>query len=565
MKKTIQIIQIFALALLFFKSSAQPQIQIAVQFAGVDTNQIRFLESTGTEIVIGGISINAGTLNTIPPLMTSTNPGADVFIGIVNNLLQSAPCLETDLGITELLSSFGLVEAPLQKAVYSGNFSGSFGTSLPLICNQPVCGFLFARNKQCQVTNTIKFESNMEFRIFDLATSPSSDDIYFGGAFTGQTTIGGNSYNAGFDQWGILVKYNLTSGISDWQTTLESIGFLSYDKITYDQQLDRIYALAKIGNTATYNDGSSQTVISAPSPGNAYALLEIAASSGALLDFTTIASSSLILASGIIKSTSGIYVALNSFFSTIFPDATNPFFSIPGNGGVDIDVLRYDLTLTYQGNRKIGTAKEDFSTRFRELKPNRFVLLGYEFKDTRVNSSQTESLPITAQATMFFLDNNLNLLDSIITGGKGFDTFFDADIDSLGNLYACGMFSDTTDLDPDTTSVYQMISTGSFDGFIAKYDISYLVGTGKYNAEENFAKVFPNPASDKLHINIHSKKTGHILIQMLNSHGKEIYEVAFTDSRNLKHSFNCSGLSPGIYFLKVIVNDKSTVRKIIKI
>lgn len=44
--------------------------------------------------------------------------------------------------------------------------------------------------------------------------------------------------------------------------------------------------------------------------------------------------------------------------------------------------------------------------------------------------------------------------------------------DAAGNIYLCGVYSDTVDFDPSPTSDYKMASKGQYDGFIAKYNTS---------------------------------------------------------------------------------------------
>jgi hypothetical protein len=376
-------------------------------------------------------------------------------------------------------------------------------------------------------------------------------EAFAAASFSGQTTIGGSVKNAGFNQFGALFSYELPGNTSAWQAWIEGQGFLSVDKVFYDESAHHVYSLAKIGTSATYFDGTTSTPMTAIPPGNAFALLKTDAATGALLDFTTLSVSSLALATGVIKNPSGVYVAINTFFSTLFPDLSNPLFSIPSSGGVDIDLLKFDLSLNYQAHRKIGTPAEDFATRIRQLATDRMAVMGYQFRETRLAGPQPESQAVSAQAVLYVFDGNLGLVDSIVTGGNGFDVFFDAAMDAQGMLFAGGMFTDTTDLDPDTTATFPLVSDGSFDGFIAKYDMSYLVGL-QDPAAPGQVSVWPNPAEEYLTLNALFRSPAAGRIEMYDASGRCVLSEAYPQQAALSRSLDCRTLQPGLYILRIL-------------
>lgn len=67
-------------------------------------------------------------------------------------------------------------------------------------------------------------------------------------------------------------------------------------------------------------------------------------------------------------------------------------------------------------------------------------------------------------------DTDANLLWGFNLGGTNYDIINDISIDDAGNVYVVGVFTDLADFDPGI-GVFNQMTDGSSDGFIAKYDI----------------------------------------------------------------------------------------------
>jgi hypothetical protein len=564
MKKLI----LFLLMVSSVISSAQPQIKAALQVMGADTNFAMLLHWYQNSVYVHGTTVGPVTLATTPPVTSSSDPGLDAFVSNLGDSLIANNCFDILLGDFKSLVAAAILTLPQFRVVSGGQFAGIIGSTPVLSCSTPVCSYLAARNDQCVQTDAVKFESTNEFRINAVYAHNSPGKVVFGGAFSGTATLGGNTYNAGVNEFGIISDFEFGAG-SSWQGILSGTGFFSFDDMFYDKSTDEIFALAKIGITAMYEDTFTTTPITAQPPGNAYALLRINALTGALLDHTTISSSGLILSGGLIKTLQGVYVVINNLFGNVFPDALLPSFLIPSLGGADIDVLQFDLSLNYVNSTKLSTPQEDFATNILDdlIDPpyQMFPILGYSFRNSQLAGSQPDNSPaFNAQAIMYLLDQNLNRVDSIITGGKQFDAFFDGAIDPAGNLYLTGIFTDTTDLDPDTTSVFSFVSAGSFDGFVAKYDVSNWVGineTGNPSAEIIIA---PNPAADEWNLHASFGNPANGKIQLFDSMGRLMYQFAFSGKKNLEHKINCRLWAPGIYIVAVSNNGTIARKKIIR-
>ncbi len=81
------------------------------------------------------------------------------------------------------------------------------------------------------------------------------------------------------------------------------------------------------------------------------------------------------------------------------------------------------------------------------------------------------------------------------------------------------------------------------------------------NSQNNIT-IFPNPSNGYFYFHVNDIKTAHISITVFDDIGKKILYKRYT-----KHSntllFNLSGYKPGLYFLKIKLDDKIIIRKII--
>ena len=89
-------------------------------------------------------------------------------------------------------------------------------------------------------------------------------------------------------------------------------------------------------------------------------------------------------------------------------------------------------------------------------------------------------------------------------------------------------------------------------------DVTYnVIGTASVNEIEKVTKlsIYPNPASDFLNINLNSNEINKA-IEIMDITGRKVYSKSITrDSELLR--VNTSGLTPGIYFVSVLANDKT--------
>jgi hypothetical protein len=83
--------------------------------------------------------------------------------------------------------------------------------------------------------------------------------------------------------------------------------------------------------------------------------------------------------------------------------------------------------------------------------------------------------------------------------------------------------------------------------------------------DQSTLNVFPSPASDHVTLEINLAEASDVKITLLNVSGQIIYSEAVNQVKgNYKKQIDLKENAKGIYFLKVITNNQSITKKIIK-
>lgn len=85
---------------------------------------------------------------------------------------------------------------------------------------------------------------------------------------------------------------------------------------------------------------------------------------------------------------------------------------------------------------------------------------------------------------------------------------------------------------------------------------SDLVSTSIVEQHTNPLKIFPNPCSDFLYINMSKQEQTEVNLLLIDSYGRISYEQSFTFSGSLEYKIDMSVLPHGIYYLKMKTSTK---------
>ena len=98
-------------------------------------------------------------------------------------------------------------------------------------------------------------------------------------------------------------------------------------------------------------------------------------------------------------------------------------------------------------------------------------------------------------------------------------------------------------------------------------NLSFVGNVAGINTIDNYVSninTYPNPTSDNINVELYAQKVSTIKLQLVDITGKLIKEINVGEIQgNYKHTISTTGISKGIYFLKVIANDAVEVKKII--
>lgn len=133
-------------------------------------------------------------------------------------------------------------------------------------------------------------------------------------------------------------------------------------------------------------------------------------------------------------------------------------------------------------------------------------------------------------------------------GGAGSDYGYSNIIDKTGNMYTTGWFQDSVDFDPSSNSFYLMATPNGYTGYIHK--ISHLDVSVKEINNIIDTNLFPNPTTGILNITS-TYLNKKVNMEIYNSLGTLVNEIKLEETKTI----NLSGLSNGIYFIKIISDD----------
>lgn len=168
-------------------------------------------------------------------------------------------------------------------------------------------------------------------------------------------------------------------------------------------------------------------------------------------------------------------------------------------------------------------------------------------------------------AFVFKLDASGNFKFAFQNGGTGYDRGLDVALSGTSSteIYTCGYFSNTVDMDPGTSTV-NLSSAGAYDAYVQKINEYTAYSKRTIELVENDLKepfIYPNPASDIINVELGKIcEEGTVIIMQLN--GSVILENSINNQQFIE--FEIGNLTKGIYFINIISSEINKFFKFVK-
>lgn len=156
------------------------------------------------------------------------------------------------------------------------------------------------------------------------------------------------------------------------------------------------------------------------------------------------------------------------------------------------------------------------------------------------------------------LDNGGNFIQGFSIGDTSLCIANSISHDVSGSLYLSGYFDEPVDFDPTSLSLVR--SPADYACYTAKYNPSFILTVGESN-KTNEMNVFPNPSSDFIRI---TTTETNARLEIMDYNGKVLSEFT-RDLRQATTQVNVAGLSHGIYFVRLISTTGTTIKRFIKL
>ena len=152
-------------------------------------------------------------------------------------------------------------------------------------------------------------------------------------------------------------------------------------------------------------------------------------------------------------------------------------------------------------------------------------------------------------------------------GGSKYCLAYAVGSDHYGNIYVTGNTNNDSGI--ANSGVYQTSYGGHGDAFLTKFH-DHLSGINPTkNPDKNILNIYPNPFTDKTLINFTLAESSHVKISVMDMKGNVLYipaDKAIASGKNeVEINATEAGLSPGTYFVNVMINDQFISKKIIEV
>jgi hypothetical protein len=189
----------------------------------------------------------------------------------------------------------------------------------------------------------------------------------------------------------------------------------------------------------------------------------------------------------------------------------------------------------------------------------------YDFTDTIFTAAEYLS---TVNASLPFLYSSYSFSSGFVHGQDSTYTEFNAASDSARLTGVLRPFSVSLKQYAGQ-KIFICFNHRSVDDNLIEVDDILVKGTNNVGIKEEFTDIsfstFPNPATDKLTINLSVKKSGSAKINLFDIAGKSIYaeNLGNLNQGNYNRQINLAGLAAGAYQLQISTSNGVATKKVI--
>lgn len=343
---------------------------------------------------------------------------------------------------------------------------------------------------------------------------------------------------------------------------VKQIGGISGDagtSITLDS-VENVYTTGWFVGTADFDPGTDTTNLTSTGPNDIF-ISKLDASGNFMMakqmEVNTTATSICIAidASGNIFTT-GYFKGMVDF------DPGTGTNNLTSSGEYDIFVTKLDASGKFEWAKQVGDIYYDFSNSMSlDASGNVYItgsFTGVVDFDPGIDIARLISVGLS-DIYILKLDANGNFVWAKQMGSNSDDWGYSITLDTSENIYTTGGFTYTVDFDPGA-GIMDLTSDSLCDIFVHKMSQNTVAGI-RVNTLHNEAEIFPNPATDKLTIQLNST-IRNSSVEIFNAKGA-LKLTALTDQLSTQ-SIDISELSPGIYFLRVTNDRQSLTSRFVK-
>ena len=91
-----------------------------------------------------------------------------------------------------------------------------------------------------------------------------------------------------------------------------------------------------------------------------------------------------------------------------------------------------------------------------------------------------------------------------------------------------------------------------------------VVASGLAELEGGNITLYPNPATDQLQLSYSAGLNGNVQTDILDMSGKTVHSSAYALSSGATQSIDVSALKPGVYHIRIRLNDTQKVMRFVK-